>query len=129
MSRRTNRVIIAVAFLINVVLLVCLPIQDAVNVLIVTVALKSTVLTVMYGHTSGWRFGPLGKAVILLVSGIAFVTIQASASIFTDASYPGRDHIRAALWTYVALSILWLLLTIYREQREGESVRSEGRAP
>ncbi|MGW4718893.1 putative phage holin [Nocardia sp. NPDC004260] len=119
MSRRTNRVILAVAFLINVALMVFLPIQDAVNVLIVTVAAKSTVLTLVYGFTSGWRFQPLGKAVILLVSGIAAVTLQASVSIFTNASYPFRDQIREALWTYVALSMLWLLLTIYRVQRDG----------
>ncbi|MGW4719804.1 putative phage holin [Nocardia sp. NPDC004260] len=122
MSGRTNLAILAVAFLINVTLLVTLPIQDAVNVLIVTVAVKSTLLTLVYGFTSGWRFGPLGKSVILLVSSIAFVTIQGSVSIFTDANYPGRDQIREVLWTYVALSMLWLLLTIYREQQEGEQM-------
>jgi hypothetical protein len=118
MSRRTNLTVLAVALLINIALLIFLPIHDAVNVLIVTVAVKSTLLTLMYGFTAGWRFGPLGKSVILLVSSIAAVTLQGSVSIFTDAEYPGRDQIRAVLWTYVAASMLWLLLTIYREQQD-----------
>jgi hypothetical protein len=118
MSRRANLVVLTVAFLINVTLLVTLPIHVAVDVLIVTVAVKSTLLTLIYGFSAGWRFGPLGKSVILLVSSIACVTIQGSVSIFTDASYAGRDQIRGVLWTYVALAMLWLLLTIWREQRE-----------
>lgn len=120
MSTRTNTIILGFAFLINALLLVFLPIQDAINVLIVTVAAKSTLLTLIYGFSSGWRFQPLGKAVMLLVSGIAFVTLQGSVSIFTDANYFLRDQIREALWTYVALSVLWLLLTVYRIQREVE---------
>ncbi|WP_305779998.1 putative phage holin [Nocardia nova] len=121
MSTSTNRVILCVAFIINVALVVFLPIQTAVNVLIVTVAVKSTILTLVYGVTSGWRFQPLGRAVILLNSGIAAVTLQASVSIFTDSDYPFRDQIREVLWTYVALSVLWLLLTVYRIQQEGQS--------
>ncbi len=121
MNKRVKLAILAIAFLVNVALVVLFPIKVVVDALIVTVALKSAALTLIYGFSCGWRFGQLGRAVILLITGISAVTTQASVSIFTDANYPFRDQIREVLWTYVALSVLWLLLTIYSVQQDGEA--------
>lgn len=118
MNRRTNLAVLAVAFVINVVLLLTLPVKDAANVLIGTIAVKSTILTALYGLRSPWRSTEAGRAVMLLVSSIAAITVQGTVTILTGADYPGRDFVRDALFAYVAMALLWLLLTVFQLQQE-----------
>lgn len=124
MSARVNRVILAIAFAINILLLLLLPVKDVANVLVVTIAVKSTALTALYGFRSPWRSTMAGRAVMLLVSSLALITAQGTLTILTGADYPYRDHVRDVLFVYVAISLLWLLLTVFRLQQEPDE---EGR--
>ena len=118
MSARANSIILGIAFSINVLLLLLLPVRDVVNVLVVTVAVKSTALTALYGLRSPWRTTAPGRAMMLLVSGLALITVQGSVTILTGVDYLYRDQVRDALFVYVAMSLLWLLLTVFRLQQE-----------
>jgi len=117
-SARANSIILGIAFSINVLLLLLLPVRDVVNVLVVTVAVKSTALTALYGLRSPWRTTAPGRAMMLLVSGLALITVQGSVTILTGVDYLYRDQVRDALFVYVAMSLLWLLLTVFRLQQE-----------
>jgi hypothetical protein len=127
MSTRTNRVIFGTALVLNVLLLIFLPVRDAANVLLITIAVKSTALTALYGIRSPWRTTSAGRALLLLVSSIAAITTQGAVTILTHADYPYRDQIRDALFVYVALALLWLLLTVFRIQQDAADELGDGR--
>lgn len=118
MSARANLIVLGIAFSINLLLLLLLPVKDVANVLLVTVAVKATALTALYGLRSPWRATEAGRAVMLLVSSLALIMCQGSVTILTHADYPGRDFVRDALFVCVALALLWLLLTVFRLQQQ-----------
>lgn len=94
----------------------------AANVSLIYIALLVTVFTVLYGVRSRWRSNYLGRAFLIKGILLAAVLWQASAAVWIDTDYPGRQLFRFIIYTGGAVAYLVMLIILWREQRKDREV-------
>ncbi|QRZ05871.1 putative phage holin [Mycolicibacterium austroafricanum] len=89
----------------------------AADVSLIHMAVLVTVFTGMYGWRASWRVNRIGK--VFLAKGIAFSLVlwQIVVAVWVDVDYPGRQHIRFAIYSLGAVAYAAMLITLWVEQR------------
>lgn len=118
MTARTRRYVLAVAALLDVLILVIEPPAEAAIALLIAIAAKSAVLTAVYGLGSPWYRTKLGSNLLALAGSVA-VGSTVSALRLLGIRYPYDEQIVAVLVAVVAFSFIRFLLTVVQLQQEG----------
>jgi len=89
----------------------------AADVSLIHMAVLVTVFTGLYGWRASWRVNRIGK--VFLAKGIAFSLVlwQIVVAVWVDVDYPGRQHIRFAIYSLGAVAYAAMLITLWVEQR------------
>lgn len=83
----------------------------------------AAVFTVLYGVRSRWRATAAGRALLYIAAVMTLVGAQVCLSAWVGADYPGREVLRTALYLGVAVTMLNMLVTLYRVQRDQRQER------
>lgn len=87
-----------------------------VTLAITTSALLACLFTGMYMGRSNWRATEVGKVLAWTYLWLSGLLVQIMLSDWTNLSYPGREQVRAALYTALAYSLTRLVITLRRIQ-------------
>ncbi|AMU39257.1 hypothetical protein A3N99_02915 [Mycobacteroides abscessus] len=87
-----------------------------VTLAITTSALLACFFTGMYMGRSNWRATEVGKVLAWTYLWLSGLLVQIALSDWTHLSYPGREQVRAALYTALAYSLTRLVITLRRIQ-------------
>ncbi|WP_280244852.1 putative phage holin [Nocardia abscessus] len=118
MTAHVRRYVLAVAALLDVLILVIEPPAEAAIALLIAIAAKSAVLTAVYGLGSPWYRTKLGSNLLALAGSVA-VGSAVGALRLLEIRYPYDERIVAVLVAIVAFSFIRFLLTVVQLQQEG----------
>ncbi|AMU71415.1 MULTISPECIES: hypothetical protein [Mycobacteroides] len=87
-----------------------------VTLAITTSALLACLFTLLYMGWSNWRTTEVGKVLAWTYLWLSGLLAQIALSEWTHLSYPGREQVRAVLYTALAYSLTRLVITLRRIQ-------------
>lgn len=87
------------------------------NIALLSVAALVTSFGALYGIRSRWKTNPIGRVFFGKSMILPLVLWQASLSSWWSTEYPGRQHIRFAIYTIGAIAYLWMIRSLWREQQ------------
>lgn len=96
----------------------------AANVSLIVIAVLVTVFTVLYAGRSNWRASRIGRVFLINGTTLSLVLWQAVAAVWAGTDYPGRHHIRFAIYALGAVAYAAMVVTLWREQQRD---RAQGR--
>ncbi|MGH3953037.1 MAG: putative phage holin [Mycobacterium sp.] len=79
-------------------------------------AALACLFTGMYMGRSNWRATEVGKVIAWTYLWLSGLLVQIALSEWTKLSYPGREQVRAVLYTALAYSLTRLVITLRRIQ-------------
>ncbi|BCI54922.1 hypothetical protein NIIDNTM18_42000 [Mycolicibacterium litorale] len=97
----------------------------AADISLVYVAGLTTIFVLMYGLRSNWRANRVGK--IFFVKGVVLPLLlwQVVTSVWWGSEYPGRQHIRFAIYSLAAVAYLAMVVALWHEQRRDRRSKDE----
>ncbi|SKV36795.1 Uncharacterised protein [Mycobacteroides abscessus subsp. massiliense] len=87
-----------------------------VSLAITVSAALACLFTFLYMRRSNWRATEVGKVLAWTYLWLSGLLLQISVSDWTQLSYPGREQVRAILYTALAYSLTRLVITLRRIQ-------------
>lgn len=90
--------------------------EVAANTAIVVMAAIVTAFAALYALRSKWRSNRIGRIYLTKSLILAAVLWQIVAAVWINTEYPGRQHIRFAIYALGALAYLLMLASLRREQ-------------
>lgn len=100
----------------------------AANVSLVIVAVFVNVFTVLYWARSRWWANRIGKIYLAKSIVLSLFLSQVVVATWWDTDYPGRQHIRFAIYTLGAVVYLPMICSLWREQTRDRGPRRRRRA-
>lgn len=79
-------------------------------------AALACLFTFLYVRYSHWRATEVGKVLAWTYLWLSGLLLQIAVSDWTQLSYPGREQVRAILYTALAYSLTRLVITLRRIQ-------------
>ena len=95
----------------------------AANVSLVIVAVFVNVFTVLYWARSRWWANRIGKIYLAKSIVLSLFLTQIVVASWWDTDYPGRQHIRFAIYTLGAVVYLPMICSLWREQTRDRANR------
>ena len=95
----------------------------AANVSLVIVAALVIVFAVLYWARSRWWANRIGKIYLAKSVVLSLVLAQIVVASWWDTDYPGRQHIRFAIYTLGAVVYLPMICSLWREQTRDRANR------
>lgn len=96
----------------------------AANVAAVPMAVGATVFAVLYGLRSNWRASGIGRAYLAFKVTMAAVLWQIVIAVWVDTDWPGRQHVRYAIYSVgVVMTVVWVV-TLIRVQNRARQDRA-----
>lgn len=95
----------------------------AANVSLVIVAVFVNVFTVLYWARSRWWANRIGKIYLAKSIVLSLFLSQVVVATWWDTDYPGRQHIRFAIYTLGAVVYLPMICSLWREQNRDRGPR------
>lgn len=96
------------------------------NVLLIAAGVTLFIFMLAYGFLAAWRKFPAGRAIMYFVSGLSLLLGHYILSRFAGGDYLFRDLVRAAVYGFLFLVTLRLLVTFlvtwFRGNKEGQEV-------
>lgn len=89
----------------------------AANVSLIVVAVLVVAFAVLYWARSRWWTNRIGKIYLAKSVVLSLVLGQIVVATWWDADYPGRQHIRFAIYTLGAVVYLPMIVALWREQQ------------
>lgn len=87
------------------------------NIMVGGIAVLSWLFVILYGVRSDWRSTQPGRAIMYAMASLALFTSQVTVTVWmTD--YPFRSEVRGVLYTFLALMLLNLVVTLLLSQRK-----------
>lgn len=77
---------------------------------------------VLYTARSPWRLTEMGRALMYLMSACLLVGVNSSLALAFGTNYPGRYDVRNVLLLAAALTVMNMVMIVYRLQRETRRV-------
>ena len=95
----------------------------AANVSLVIVAVFVNVFAVLYWARSRWWANRIGKIYLAKSVVLSLFLSQVVVATWWDTDYPGRQHIRFAIYTLGAVVYLPMICSLWREQTRDRANR------
>ncbi|MFV8136416.1 hypothetical protein ACNQR7_02475 [Mycolicibacterium senegalense] len=93
------------------------------NISLISVAVLVVTFAVLYLTRSRWWTNRIGKIYLAKSIVLSLVLIQIVMASWWDADYPGRQHLRFAIYTLGAVAYLPMLVSLWREQQRDRKRR------
>lgn len=98
-------------------------IRVAANTAAVPMAIGATVFAVRYAFWSHWRASEIGPAYLAFKIVMALVLWQIVFSVWVDTDWPGRQHVRYAIYSAGAVATVVWVATLMRVQKRARQDR------
>lgn len=92
------------------------PLFEYGNVMVAVAVLGLLVFAVSYAGFFAWRKTAAGRSLLYLVLSMLALAAQVLASLI-NPNYPGRDWIRAVVYTAIAAAVWRLVFTLWKSWR------------
>ena len=88
----------------------------AANISLIVMTVLVTTFTVLYLARSRWWANDIGKTYLAKSVVLALVLAQGTLAVWWATDFPGRDHVRFAIYALGAVAYVPMLITLWREQ-------------
>lgn len=95
------------------------------NVALLAIALLVNVFTFRYAFWSNWRANRIGRIYLNKCLVLSLVLDQIVLASWWDAEYPGRQHVRFAVYALGAVVYVPMVISLWQEQRKDRRHRRE----
>lgn len=94
------------------------------NISLIAVALLVVVFAALYGARSRWWTNRIGKIYLAKSMVLSLVLVQIAVGVWWPGEYPGRQHVRFAIYTLCAVVYAPMIVSLWREQRRDRAHRA-----
>lgn len=95
------------------------------NVALIVVAVLVVVFAGLYGARSKWWTNRIGKIYLAKSLVLSLVLVQIAVGVWWPGEYPGRQHVRFAIYTLGAVVYLPMIVSLWREQNRDRRYRGK----
>lgn len=95
--------------------------QFGANLALLVLAALVNAFTLLYVVRSKWRSNRIGRIFLAKCAVLSLVLDQIVLSVWWDLQYPGRQHVRFAIYALGALVYIPMLISLWREQQRDRS--------
>lgn len=92
--------------------------QLAANIAIAVLAAAVNVFTVLYVTRSNWKANRIGRIFLRKCIFLSLVLNQIVAAVWFDSEYPGRQHVRFAIYALGAIAYIAMVVSLWHEQQK-----------
>lgn len=89
----------------------------AANIAIAVLAVAVNVFTILYGFRSNWRANRIGRIFLRKCVFLSLVLNQIVFAVWFDSEYPGRQHVRFAIYALGAIAYVAMVISLWHEQQ------------
>lgn len=91
--------------------------QLAADIALTALAVVTTAFVILYGVRSNWRANRVGRIFFVKAVVLPMVLWSAIASVWTDYSYPWREHVRFVIYAVAAVAYAAMVILLVQQQR------------
>ena len=97
----------------------------AANVALIVMTVLVATFTLLYLLRSRWWVNEIGKVYLAKSVVLALVLAQGTLAVWWAADFPGRDHVRFAIYALGAVAYAPMIITLGRRQQADRKSRAE----
>lgn len=91
--------------------------QLAANIAIAILAGAVNTFTILYATRSNWRANRIGRIFLRKCIFLSLVLDQIVFAVWFDSEYPGRQHVRFAIYALGAIAYVAMVISLWNEQQ------------